>query len=85
MHTCRSQTASNVFALGSVIIKPSHLHNPGIGRHTEIDYSYAGVNELKAVAIAKSIIKEVPETFFAGKALALSLASSLHLHHFHSC
>ena len=65
----------DVFALGSVIVKSSHLHNPGNGQHTEIDYSYADANELQAVAIAKSVLKDVrvPEIFFSGKVLALSL------------
>lgn len=49
----------DVFALRSVIVKSSHLHNPGNGQHTEIDYSYADANEMQAVDIAKSIIKDV--------------------------
>ncbi|KAI0502848.1 kinase-like domain-containing protein [Xylaria bambusicola] len=59
----------DVFALGSVIVKSSHLHNPGNGQHTEIDYSYADANEMQAVAIAKSILNDVrvPEIFFSGK------------------
>lgn len=64
----------DLFALGSVIVKSSHLHNPGNGQHTEIDYSYADANELRAVAIAKSVLKDVgvPEIFFSGKVPALS-------------
>lgn len=75
----------DVFALGSVIVKSSHLHNRGSGQHTEIDFSYADANELQAVAIAKSILKDVrvPEIFFSGKVLALCLASSLRLRHLH--
>ncbi|KAI9766325.1 MAG: hypothetical protein M1840_006589 [Geoglossum simile] len=59
----------DVFALGSIIIKSSHLHKIGDGRHTEIDYSYADANEVQAVAIAKSVLKSVrvPEIYFAGK------------------
>ncbi|KAK4146184.1 kinase-like domain protein [Dichotomopilus funicola] len=59
----------DVFALGSVIVKSSHLHSPGNGQHTEIDYPYADANELRAVDIAKGVLKDVrvPEMFFAGK------------------
>lgn len=67
----------DVFALGSVIVKSSHLHNPGNGQHApEIDYSYADANELQAVAIAKGILKDVrvPEVFFSGKVLAPPLS-----------
>lgn len=73
----------DVFALGSVIVKLSHLHNPENGQHTEINFSYADANELQAVAIAKNILKDVrvPEIFFSGKVLGLSLASSLRLRH----
>ena len=69
------EAGRDVFALGSVIVKSSHLHN------TEIDYSYADANELEAVAIARSVLKDVrvPEMFFAGKVPALSFASSLRL------
>ncbi|KAI0806366.1 hypothetical protein GGR55DRAFT_201072 [Xylaria sp. FL0064] len=59
----------DVFALGSVIVKSSHLHKTRDGRPTEIDYSYADANEVQAVAIAKSVLKDVrvPEIYFAGK------------------
>ncbi|KAI0482159.1 kinase-like domain-containing protein [Xylariaceae sp. FL0804] len=59
----------DVFALGSVIVKSSHLHDPGNEHHTEIDFSYADANERQAVAIAKSTLKDVrvPEIFFSGK------------------
>ncbi|KAK4191089.1 kinase-like domain protein [Podospora australis] len=55
----------DVFALGSVIVKSSHLHSSGI----EIDYSYADANEAQAIAIAKSILKDVrvAEILFSGK------------------
>lgn len=73
----------DVFALGSVIVKSSHLYNPENGQHEEIDFSYADANELQAVAIAKNTLKDVrvPEIFFSGKVPALSLASSLRLRH----
>ncbi|KAI0403561.1 kinase-like domain-containing protein [Xylaria palmicola] len=60
----------DVFALGSVIVKSSHLHGPkNGGQPAEIDYSYADANEVQAVAIAKSALEDVrvPEIFFSGK------------------
>jgi hypothetical protein len=73
----------DVFALGSVIIKSSHLHKTRDGRHTEIDYSYADANEVQAVAIAKSVLKDVrvPEIYFAGKVLALSNSLAMSITH----
>ena len=70
----------DVFALGSVIIKSSHLHKTRDVRHTEIDYSYADANEVQAIAIAKSVPKDVrvPEIYFAGKVLVLG-----HLNYFY--
>lgn len=69
----------DVFALGSVIVKSSHLHN------TEIDYSYADANEVHAVSIAKSILKDVrvPEIFFSGKVRPRQCSLSLSLSHTH--
>lgn len=49
----------DVFALGSVIVKSSHLHKKQDGQHTEIDYSYADANEVQAIAIAKSVLTDV--------------------------
>jgi cold shock CspA family protein len=59
----------DVFALGSVIVKSSHLHSPSNGQRVEIDYSYADANEIQAIAIAKNSLKDVgvPEIYFAGK------------------
>ncbi|KAG6094053.1 hypothetical protein E4U31_004632 [Claviceps sp. LM219 group G6] len=59
----------DVFALGTVVIKSSHLHNPGQSPPAERDYSYADANEVQAIAIAKSTLKDVrvPEIYFAGK------------------
>lgn len=64
----------DVFALGSVIIKSSHLHNPSNSQRTEIDYSYADANEIQAIAIAKNILKDVrvPDIYFAGKVTIIS-------------
>lgn len=59
----------DVFALGSVIVKSSHLHDA-----REVDYSYADANEVCAISIAKNILKDirVPEVYFAGKVFNLS-------------
>ncbi|KAI1378307.1 kinase-like domain-containing protein [Hypoxylon crocopeplum] len=59
----------DVFARGSVIVKSSHLHKTRDGQHTEIDYSYADANEVQAIDIAKSALKDVkvPQIYFAGK------------------
>jgi hypothetical protein len=69
----------DVFALGSVIVKSSHLHNSGNSQIKEIDFSYADANEVQAITIAKSILKDVrvPDILFAGKVRALSLSLSL--------
>lgn len=68
----------DVFALGSVIVKSSHLHKTRDGQQTEIDYSYADANEVQAVAIAKSVLKDVkvPEIYFSGKVLAPTLGDT---------
>lgn len=54
----------DVFALGGVIVKSSHRH-----KTANIDYTYADANEVQAVAIAKSVLKEVkvPYIYFAGQ------------------
>ncbi|EPS34137.1 hypothetical protein PDE_09099 [Penicillium oxalicum 114-2] len=54
----------DVFALGNVIVKSSHLHNT-----PEIDYSFADANEVQAISIAKGVLGgiRVPEIYFAGK------------------
>jgi len=64
----------DVLALGSIIIKSSHLHEPRDGQHTDIDYSYADANKVKAVAIAKRVLRDVrvPAIYFAGKVPVLS-------------
>lgn len=72
----------DVFALGSVIVKSSHLHDPGNGQIKEKDFSYADANEVQAIAIAKTILKDirVPDVFFAGKVCSpFSHATLLHL------
>lgn len=55
----------DVFALGSVILKSSHLHE-----EAEVDYSYADANEVQAINLAKSVLKgdiRVPDIYFSGK------------------
>ncbi|KNG86574.1 hypothetical protein ANOM_003849 [Aspergillus nomiae NRRL 13137] len=54
----------DVFALGNVIVKSSHLHGT-----QEIDYSFADANEVKAIPVARKVLRDirVPEIYFAGK------------------
>lgn len=68
----------DVFALGSVIVKSSHLHAREGAQYTEIDFSYADANEVQAIALAKTVLKDVkvPEIYFAGKVLTLASRSS---------
>ncbi|KFY35567.1 hypothetical protein V494_05801 [Pseudogymnoascus sp. VKM F-4513 (FW-928)] len=72
----------DVFALGSVIVKSSHLHALANGEIKEIDFSYADANEVQAIAIAKNVLKDirVPEIFFAGKVRAFSPSQLWHFH-----
>lgn len=62
----------DVFALGSVIVKSSHLHARGDTTYMEIDFSYADANETQAIALAKTVLKgiRVPDIYFAGKVVA---------------
>ncbi len=57
----------DVFALGSVIVKSSHLHKT----NAEIDYSYADANEVQAIALATSVLDDikVPAIYFTGKVI----------------
>lgn len=61
--------ARDVFALGSVIIKSSHLHAHLQGRRASRDFSYADANEVKATALARTVLKDVkvPIIYFARK------------------
>lgn len=61
----------DVFALGCVIVKSSHLHAREGAQYMEIDFSYADANELRAIALAKTVLKDVkvPEIYFTGKVL----------------
>lgn len=68
----------DVFALGSIIVKSSHLHARQDVQFPEIDFSYADANETRAIALAKTVLGEVkvPEIFFVGKVITLSFPSS---------
>lgn len=69
----------DVFALGSVIIKSSHLKPALEGRRSFRDYSYADANEVEAVALARRVLGEVkvPEIYFAAK-VNLNCFSTVH-------
>ncbi|KKK13893.1 hypothetical protein ARAM_004210 [Aspergillus rambellii] len=58
-----------VFVLGSVIVKSNHLHARDEAQWTEIDRSYGDSNEVQAIALAKTVLKDikVPEIYFAGE------------------
>lgn len=59
----------DVFALGSIIVKSSHLHYS-----LKIDYTYADVNDIHIIATVKWTLKDIrlPDIYFAGKILNLS-------------
>lgn len=61
----------DVFALGSVIVKSSHLKECLEGRRGHRDYSYADANEVEATALARKVLGDVkaPEIYFASKVL----------------
>lgn len=54
----------DVFALGEIIVKSSHLHE-----EMEKDYSYADANEVRAIGIAKGAFADIriPDIYFSGK------------------
>ncbi|KAJ2988966.1 hypothetical protein NUW58_g3709 [Xylaria curta] len=59
----------DVFALGSVIVKSSHLHEAKDGQTAEIDYSYADENEIQAIELSRNVLNHIklPKIYFAGK------------------
>ncbi|KAI9883077.1 MAG: hypothetical protein M1823_005169 [Watsoniomyces obsoletus] len=61
----------DVFALGSVIIKSSHLKEELEGRRASRDYSLADRNEVEATTLVRQHLKDVsiqiPQIYFAGK------------------
>ncbi|XXG97043.1 hypothetical protein Hte_003337 [Hypoxylon texense] len=84
LHRCDTSTriyvcltgGRDVFALGSIIVKSSHLHKTGDGQPPEVEkyYVYHDANEVRATALAKTVLNQedlrhvrVPKTYFAGK------------------
>lgn len=61
--------ARDVFALGSVIVKSSHLHAQLQGRRANRDFAYADANEVEATALARTVVGnvQVPTIYFANK------------------
>lgn len=59
----------DVFALGGVIVKSSHLKGTHEGRRSHRDYSYADANEVEAIRLAREILDDikVPQVYFAAK------------------
>ncbi|KAI1820323.1 kinase-like domain-containing protein [Xylaria intraflava] len=57
----------DVLALGSMIVKSSHLHKTR--REDKVDYTYADANEVQAIALALGVLGDVkvPEIYFHGK------------------
>lgn len=62
-----------VFALGRLIVKSSHLHRARTGQCAGIDYTYADANEVQAIAVAKTALKgiRIPDMYFSGKVCGL--------------
>ncbi|KAI1466425.1 uncharacterized protein F4812DRAFT_460697 [Daldinia caldariorum] len=60
----------DVFALGSVIIKSSHLKPNLEGRRAYRDYSYADANEAEAIRLARNVLGDikVSKVYFASEA-----------------
>ena len=59
----------DVFALGGVIVKSSHLHQTLEGRKAHRNYSYADANEVEAIHLAGQVLGpvRVPRIYFAAK------------------
>ncbi|KPM40300.1 hypothetical protein AK830_g6274 [Neonectria ditissima] len=59
----------DVFALGRIVVKSSHLQETLQGRRSTRDYSLADANEVAATALARKFLKDVkvPLIHFAGK------------------
>ncbi|KAI9163552.1 Protein kinase-like domain protein [Paramyrothecium foliicola] len=55
----RPEGGRDVFALGIVIVKSSHLHNPSKTQRMEIDYSYVDAAEIQAITIVKNVLKHI--------------------------
>ncbi|KAF1994626.1 hypothetical protein P154DRAFT_526969 [Amniculicola lignicola CBS 123094] len=59
----------DVFALGGIIVKSSHLKEALEGRQACRDYSYADANEVAATTLARTVLGDcqVPKIYFANK------------------
>lgn len=68
----------DVFALGTVIIKSSHLKEKLQGRRAQRDYSFADKNEVEATALARRALGDVkvPQIYFASKVCLNGVAQS---------
>lgn len=64
----------DVFALGSMIVKSSHLKERLEGRRADRDYSYADVNEVEATTLARKVLGDVrvPRIYFASQVFSKS-------------
>lgn len=69
----------DVFALGSVIVKSSHLHARAGVECSEINFLYADANEIEAITLARGVLKDirVPEIYFSGKVISLNVEISM--------
>jgi len=67
------ENGRDVFALGSVIVKSSHLHEDKDGGVATVDYSYADANEIEATTLCRDVIYpvKVPRIYFSGKVLTV--------------
>ena len=63
----------DVFALGGVIVKSSHLKDRLEGRRAHRDYSFADANEVQATALVRKVMTDVkaPDIYFASKVLPI--------------
>ncbi|KAI1425717.1 kinase-like domain-containing protein [Xylaria sp. FL1777] len=57
----------DVFALGSVIVKSSHLHTTR--KQDKVDFTYADANEVQAIALVRGVLDDVkvPKIYFNGQ------------------
>ncbi|KAJ5712080.1 hypothetical protein N7488_006236 [Penicillium malachiteum] len=75
----------DVFALGNMIVKSSHLHALEDDQPPEIDFSYADQNGCQAIALAKTVLHDVkvPIIYFAGKVSYITVYSSNSIAYFY--
>lgn len=67
----------DVFAVGGVIIKSSHLKETLHGRRSHRNYSYADANEEQAIALAQKVLGDVrvPQIYFVAQVLSNALSN----------